>query len=224
MICAASGGLLRQLRHEQIRIARRGWLVLAVFVLANFTAYTFLDLIYRDDDQAYALLNFVVWAAGYVLMVALMQRAGYLERGKPGGPGTYFVLGLAYGTAVLIGFALLIVPGLYLMMRWLVAYPVAVTSGGIVGALKRSWRMTAHHQKAICLAMLGPIGLYGVALGLPLLVLFDADLTAAPILAIANLAFALGWAWLTILEIAAFGVLADFEAAADEPAREQVPA
>ena len=211
------------LKCEQLRVARRGWPVLAVFVPANFAAYTVLDQTHAGD-QAYALLNLVLWAAGYVLLVGLMQRAGYLARGKAGGPGTYLIIGLAYGVAVLIGFVLLVVPGLYLVMRWLAAYPHAVTSGDILASLKRSWTMTARHQPELSLALLGPVGLYCIVVGLPLLVAIDRDLAAEPLSLIANLAFAFAFAWLTILEIAAFGVLTGIQGTPERIAPEEVPA
>lgn len=151
-------------------------------------------------------IGLIVWAVDYVLLVALMQRAGFFKNGKGGGVGTYFVAGLAYGVFVGIGFLLLVLPGLYLMLRWLPFFPDALHTGEIGEAFKHSWANTLDHQYTLALAVLGPLVLIGTG-DLLLLAAPHLDLTNSLMAwSILDVAFALGSAWLTVLQIAVFGL------------------
>ena len=54
-----------------------------------------------------------------------------------------FVLGLLFGVSLLLGFVLLLVPGIILYLMWAVAAPVLVEEGtGVFGAFSRSSYLT----------------------------------------------------------------------------------
>lgn len=70
--------------------------------------------------------------------------------------------------AVIAGFILLIVPGLYLNARWFVSQPLVLLGGrGILGSLRESWRLTGRSAwplAGLTLILLLPdlaIGLFG---------------------------------------------------------------
>ncbi len=59
-------------------------------------------------------------------------------------------LGIVIGVAVAVGFLLLIVPGVYLALRWAVAAPVLVVEkAGIFAAMERSAGLTQNHRWGI---------------------------------------------------------------------------
>jgi membrane-anchored glycerophosphoryl diester phosphodiesterase (GDPDase) len=66
-------------------------------------------------------------------------------------------LGIVVGIAVAIGLVLLIVPGVYLALRWAVAAPVLVVERlGVFASMERSTALTQNHRWAI----LGLVVLY----------------------------------------------------------------
>ncbi len=116
-----------------------------------------------------------------------------------------------------IGLLLLVVPGLYIILRWLPAVPAALSSGEIVESLQRAWDATRAHQAALIGAGLpivavfllsGFIGIDNMAIPFP----FARAIVASIIATGAQV-------WLTLLEVAAFFLLmADYPAARYEPA------
>jgi len=99
------------------------------------------------------------------------------------------VLGVSFmvGLAVMGGFILLIVPGIIVYMMLYVAVPCAVVERpGVMGALRRSRALTSGHKgQLFWLTLL--LSLIGLALGLPLRLIYLSDET--------NLAFvSMQWA------------------------------
>jgi hypothetical protein len=79
----------------------------------------------------------------------------------------FFGTGLLLGLGAAFGFALLLVPGVILLMAWFVAVPVCVVERlGPIRSLSRSARLTKGHRWALFgLAVLGFVG-YALAAGL----------------------------------------------------------
>lgn len=73
---------------------------------------------------------------------------------------TYILSTLILSVALLIGFALLIIPGIYLAVR-LQFYSCFIVeeNAGIVDSLKRSWAITEGHVMPLCLLLLAQIGI-----------------------------------------------------------------
>lgn len=203
---------LEFLFSEQKRLARAGWAYIAAYLIVCTGPYIYLDLYAYEKDGLYALLGLLSWALGYILFVGLMKKGGYLAGGKKTGIGTYFVLGVAIGIPVVLALVVFVLPGLYLLMRWLPAYSRAlVTSDGFGNAMRWSWQNTEPFQKPLSLAMIAPLSGYGVSMGMWLGYDFfydHFDWTAYVVAAVVwNGAMALGIAWLTTFGIAAFGML-----------------
>lgn len=196
--------------REQLRIALAGWPFVLFYATGYSAIYIFLDLFYYEDDKTNLFGGFVVWAAGYFLLLRLMEKAGYLDGGKKSGLGTYFVLGIAVLLGVLVGFVALIVPGIYLSLRWLPAYADALRSGGSAGAaLRRSWRMTEGAWMPLALAAIYPGVLFFVGIGLGGAAAFEPSLLTTGIVVTYNVALSMSVAWFTVLGIASLGVLSE---------------
>ncbi|HWH05691.1 MAG TPA: glycerophosphoryl diester phosphodiesterase membrane domain-containing protein [Gaiellaceae bacterium] len=60
--------------------------------------------------------------------------------------GTLFVAGILAGVGIAAGFLLLVLPGLFLLTRWIVVTPVVVLEGkSATDALRRSWQLVRGH-------------------------------------------------------------------------------
>ncbi len=177
----AESVFLASLLSEQVRLARAGWIYVVVYLVATTAPFIYLDLYAFDDDGLYGLLSFLSWGFGYLLFVALMQKGGHLTEGKQTGIGTYFAVGIAVGIPVVLALIVLILPGLYLLMRWLPAYARALlTLDGVGNSMRWSWNQTEPFQRQLSVAMIGPVLCYVASLGI---------------------------AWLTILGIATFATI-----------------
>ena len=206
-----------RLKSEQIRIAALGWPILLAYVIATSALYGYLDVYSMYDSGLYVLANLINWALGYLLLVSLMQRAGYFQAGKGSGVGTYFVLGILLVPAVLLGVVLLVIPGLYLLLRWLPAYADALVNGGsAMSALRRSWRSTKGSTLPLARAALAPIACFVISLGIVLMSELEPTGLRNAMVVSADIAVAIGIAWFTTLGIATFGVLGTDNPAADD--------
>ena len=128
-----------------------------------------------SQDQTSLLLIvygavFVSYLAGLVLSAALTRASVDDLSGRPVALGSALAtgvslilpmlgLGIVMGVAIVLGLFLLIVPGIYLALRWAVAAPTLVIERpGIFKTLERSATLTQNHRWAI----LGLVVLYAV--------------------------------------------------------------
>ena len=199
-------GFLQELNSEQLRLARRCWHFIAGYLLLTSGLYIYLDLYHWEEDGYHALAGLVSWVLGYLLFLSLMGQAGYFDRGKAGGIGTFFAVQVASGIFVGVALVVLVIPGLYLLMRWLPVYARALTTEEWVGqSMRWSWNVTEAVQWPLTRAMLGPVVCYAVALAAMLSYEIGASYELSTTLA--DLFLSLATAWLTVLGIATFGVL-----------------
>ena len=110
----------------------------------------------------------VGWASGLVSLVSTVVLQGALTRaamdsltGRRAGIGAatadgvrfllpLFLIGVLSGIGVLLGLLLLVVPGIFVAVRWAVAAPIAVVEReGPTAALGRSAELTEGHRWAI---------------------------------------------------------------------------
>lgn len=109
------------------------------------------------------LVNILSLALGYVLVSAMLRKGGLAPDGLRNGFGTYFGIGLLSGIATIVGFLLLIVPGVVLLVRWSASYGYALVDGhGVTESMGQSWRETAAHFWPILAAMFMPAGVLAV--------------------------------------------------------------
>jgi hypothetical protein len=130
-----------------------------------------------SDDPASSLFELVVGIATIVANYFLLKR--YLAaKGRLQGDGNRFwpYLGMVIlsGLAIVLGIVLLIVPGLFLLVRWSAASGYAIgASQGVTESLTSSWNATKGHGWPIFFAGLAlyfgtmmVAGLIGATLGL----------------------------------------------------------
>ena len=104
-------------------IIRRSAVPCAVFIVAMAGLGSLLDISGQADGSGGTFgLNAAGLVAGFFLSLAMLGRSGLMsEDGRPRF-GAYFGLSILSGLGILMGFILLLVPGLLLLIRWLPAF------------------------------------------------------------------------------------------------------
>lgn len=93
--------------------------------------------------QASTLIGSFAGFAAQVIVTRLAMQRREAESIAPNVAG-FFLLNLLSTIGVLTGLVLLVLPGLYLAARWLVAGPILlVEREGAIAAMRRSWQLTA---------------------------------------------------------------------------------
>jgi hypothetical protein len=121
-----------------------------------------------DGDDSPASAAFELFSAAVSMFGTYLLVTRFLAaRGRMGAGGTRFwhYLGMSILSfiAVILGLILLIVPGIYLLVRWSAASGFAVGArDGVTASLSASWDATKGHGWAIFLAAL--IVFFGVAI------------------------------------------------------------
>ena len=92
---------------------------------------------------------------GYFLLVAMIRRTGLQSRTEGDVFLPYVGMLILSGIAVTLGFFVIILPGLFLMARWMIAGPLMVArGGGVMATLGESWNRTRGNELAIIAAAL----------------------------------------------------------------------
>lgn len=205
----ARANFLHDLNIEQKRIALRNLPYVLAYLALTAAPYIYFDIFLWDQDSLYFLAAFLGWAMGYVLLLFIMQRSGYFADGKESGVGVYFALGLSTGILIALALVVLILPGLYLLMRWLPVYARALTTEEwITQSMRWSWTATEPFQKPLAAALAGPVLFYGISL--TAIYFYDAmGLSYEASVIIVHCAESVASAWLLILGVAAFGLLSE---------------
>ena len=118
----------------------------------------------------YLLMVVVMYGAIIQMAVsALNNRAVYLGDAVKSGIRLFFPLLavlLLYGLGMIVGFALLIIPCIFIMFGWALAIHVKVIEGtSITGALSRSWNLSKGYKRWILLMTI-IFGILGAVIGL----------------------------------------------------------
>lgn len=130
---------------------------LAVLTLINgAAAYFGLDYTSFTHELAKGVFNFTVGiVGGYVLFEAMLRKTGFLARGTEDSFLPYVGLSILYALGVGLGLILILLPGLFLMARWMVASPLLIArGGGVMAAMRDSWERTRDNEFPILVAML----------------------------------------------------------------------
>ncbi|QNA85714.1 hypothetical protein G4G27_18300 [Sphingomonas sp. So64.6b] len=81
--------------------------------------------------------------AQYVLVRTALERRGLRDETRRNGLGAFWGVNILSGLGILLGYVLLIVPGIFLSVRWSVASAVLLAEEQTVsGALGESWALT----------------------------------------------------------------------------------
>ena len=100
--------------------------------------------------------------AAYLLLETVIQRTGLRSRTREDTFLPFCAMSILATLGVIAGFILLIIPGLVIMARWLLAGPLVIARGdGAKQALGESWERTRGAEFSILIALLalviGPI-------------------------------------------------------------------
>lgn len=164
---------LERLKVEQFRIFRASKSMIGSYVLITSAAYFYLDVFHFESDLGYLWLGFAVWGFGYIVFVDAMNRGGYFFEGKKAGVGSYFAITLVTSMLIAVGLVALVLPGLYLLMRWLGAYSrVLASEDGVGNSMRWSWERTEEVQKELAINLMPPVILF--ALGIALRYFYEA--------------------------------------------------
>jgi hypothetical protein len=141
-------------------------------------------------------------AAQYYLTASALERRGLREPDGRNRFGAFWWLNLVSALGIALGYILLIVPGLYLMVRWSTASAVLLAEGeGVSEALGGSGAIAARSFWPILGALLVifvPAGVIGIGLA----VAFETSLpVVAPMISYVFLFSAFGVSWLAAVSI-----------------------
>jgi hypothetical protein len=127
-------------------------LVAATAVLLLSGLGTVLDLARGSDGSGGLIVDSVVGVVAQFLVTKhLINRTGLTPAGTAQGRfGAVFGVCFLSGIAILLGFLLLVIPAVFLWIRWFAAVPVAIARGeSAMPALRDSWEMTRGSEWAI---------------------------------------------------------------------------
>jgi len=194
---------------EQAQIARKAVVPLAAYVVISTLIYVVVDLLYPEENSLYLVSAIVVWGMGFLLLGQLMQITAPSGETLAGGIGSYFGLGLISGTAIGVALVLLIVPGLYLMLRWLPSYArLFHKREGVIESMRWSWDHTEPFQGPLAIAMVGPVAAYVLFFGIGFWYEFNylelSDLGYQATVIGMNLSVSVAVAWFQLLGVAAY--------------------
>ncbi len=146
-----------QVWGEAIRLIQAAWLEAFVYLAGTIAVWTLIDLEVLGESMTIpgTVVDVVL---AYFLTIGLLAKGGLLANGLKGTFGTYFLVSLVSGIAVLVGLVLLVIPGVILLVRWLPAYGIALgEDASATGALGKSWETTRGVFWTLFLAMVFPI-------------------------------------------------------------------
>ncbi len=204
MVGAAASATFRSaLRRGQARLARLTWTWLVLYVVLTSAPLIYVDYAYPMTIWPVVLLVIFAWASGYMLLFAMMESVGVSVES---GIGSFFAIGLVTSVAIAIASAAFVLPGVYLVLRWLPAYVRGLaTDGSVAGSLGWSWSRTKPFQKELALGLVGPVVLLFPA-GLFTFehLRIDSDPVYLAFLVGIHLTQSAGCAWLLLLGVASY--------------------
>jgi hypothetical protein len=156
----------------------RGNALTIILAVAGLTAANLaLDQLSKDGSGTFFLSGLTALGAQYYVTRAALDRAGFLPEGRPGRFGSFWGMNILTGLAILVGCILLVLPGLYLLARWLIAAPVILAEDKTAGeGMRESWEMMGGSAWQAVGAVL-VLYVCGFALALGPLLLFEVDST-----------------------------------------------
>jgi len=204
---ATIGNQVGQIVGEAIRIARSAMLSMSAYVVVVTLGGMYVDQT-EDWTGPNLFVNLLTLVLGYWMVTSMLRNGGLAPRNLAAGFGAYFGLSLLCTFAYLIGFALLIIPGFVLMVRWAPVYGFALVDGdGIIEAMGKSWTETGEFFAPIALAMIGPFLLAATTLAIYVLTGGEYGLVAVGPSFVANLGISLAGVALTAIGLAAYSIL-----------------
>ena len=128
--------------------------VAALTLINSAIKYFTLEMTAPMQLLVIGLLNFVIGViAAYLLLEALVRKAGLRSREGEAVFFSYLALSIVYSLGVFVGLLVIIFPGLFVMARWSIAQPMIVARGeGVMATLGESWERTKGNEFQILVA------------------------------------------------------------------------
>ncbi|WAT18585.1 hypothetical protein OZN62_03110 [Aurantiacibacter sp. MUD11] len=136
-----------ELLAKMIELAQRSLVSLAPLFVVLTAVGLGVDYYLSDSTFAGLFLTIFQFVLSYFFVKKLAEVVGFIEEGEIGpGFGAYFGLSFVMGLGTGIGFLLLVLPGMYLTIRWILAYPMLFapreSGGNPAEPLRASWQAT----------------------------------------------------------------------------------
>jgi len=146
---------------KTLGVLERNAMPVAIFVLVLTAAslpITYVSVASKAPLTAAGgqLLQSVVGiVCSYFLLMAMMRRTGLQSASGEDVFLPYLGMSILSALAVMLGVIALVLPGLFLMVRWSIAQPVIVArGGGVMASLGESWERTRGNEFPIFVAAL----------------------------------------------------------------------
>lgn len=146
----------RMILRRTAEMVRRAPAVALIAWLALVLPATLLTVA-TDGDSRFVFVSSIMGIfAQFIVTSRLARQAGLMQAEHiPGRAGSYVLLSIVTSLAIMLGFLLFVLPGLYLLARWSVAVPIVIAEGAKMGeALTASWDRTQGKAAPICFALL----------------------------------------------------------------------
>lgn len=182
----------------------------ALYVITVFSVGFIIDY-FGLEDGSNLISSVVTLVTGYFLTKFIIEKAimnsNYLQ---VGGFWLYFRVGFLSSIAIIFGYILLIIPGIYLMARWLPAYGIAlVEEDGAIKALGRSWDETSEYWRPLLGALMLPLAVF--AIGIAAIALSETESGSMSLFTsvVSNLTISVGSLIFTGIGLASYSLLRD---------------
>ena len=202
-----------------LQLLRFSWPAVVLYVGLSLAPFTYLDLYNPESDFGYWIVSVVLYGADLLLLITVMRSAGYLNTSVERRVWPYFVTYILTGILIAIAALALVLPGIYLAMRWLPLFAHLLSSDDDPwAAMGWSIDQTEKIQRPLLLAMIGPLTCYLISFAAILhwnYVYLEHD-AVWPIYewvssVWTNLFQAMGFVWFTLLGVASFQIVTDGE-------------
>ncbi len=183
----------------------------AIFIVGMTLLGSALDLSNQGESGGGMLaLNAAGLVAGFALCRAMLDKSGLRSITAGKSFGAYFGLCIVTGLGTVMGFLLLIVPGVVLLIRWLPAFGFLLGEGeGVSQSLSSSWNRTRGHFWVLLAGSVMPFLLLALAGGSYVMVGMGSAVPDSVWLIAANLAIYASTAGWSAYGIAAYALLKD---------------
>jgi hypothetical protein len=138
--------------RDAIRLVRDDPVMVAA-AMAVSTVPAVLADIYLTEFEAFRAVSFLSLVLLLLQVIAIDRslRSKNAVYGRDGGMASFYPRAFGQtilsGLAVIIGLLFLILPGLFIALRWSISLPVLISGNkGVIESLSESWRMTKGHE------------------------------------------------------------------------------
>ena len=193
-------------------LAMRSLATLVPVFFALFASGLAVDYYFAEYSFAGLFAGVLQFVISYFLVKGLARHSGLLSEGDAGpGFAAYFGVSFVIGLGTTVGFLLLVLPGFFLAVRWMLAFPFLFsgeTYEGSNGAIGSSWEMTRAVFWKLLAGYIVSIVLFAISLYAYYMYGSVFDQTIGLIwLGVANLASAASTIYMLVLAFASFLLL-----------------